>query len=235
VGRTLLDLNRLSAEMTAVSRKKPRVAIFYSIPSVFWEDNRMKGNLEAVYAALAFLGQPVTFITERQLRSGKYAEVDWIILPQTTHASDEAVAELERFAKGKGKLLFLGKDNLVWDTYHRKRNVPDGLKTSTALDVPFKEKALLEPLREVLRKGGIEIADLLDAKTDKPAWGVEYRIVPYQGGFLVAMINFLHDEQTLRLPLKGRTFDLITGRGVETGRVFLKPMETVLLKVLTQN
>ena len=233
VGRTMLDLNRLSDEMTAVSGAKPRVAILYSIPSVFWERNGMKQCIKAVYTSLTFMGQPVTFITERQLTAGRYADVDWIVVPRATHVSDAAVAELKRYSARTGKLVFVGKSNLAWDEYHRKHDLRGAFKRAVRLDVKLKEKAVFSPLREAFAKGGLSTVALHDAKTGKPAWGIEYRIVPFRGRLLVPMINFLHDPLTVSLDMKGQAIDLVTDRPIELDRITLKPMEAILISVTT--
>ena len=42
-GRAMLDLNRLSPEVTAINNARPRVALLYSAPSIFWQE-KYKGR-----------------------------------------------------------------------------------------------------------------------------------------------------------------------------------------------
>ncbi|MES2459594.1 MAG: beta-galactosidase, partial [Armatimonadota bacterium] len=133
-GRALLDLNRLSAEVTAINRQKPRVAILYSPTSIFWEPD-YGAQVSRVYAALRFQGQPCTFVSERQLQSGKFAKVDRIIVPHATHVADTAVAALRRYVKtDRNRVLFVGDNNLAFDEYHRPRSLPAQLTASVILD-----------------------------------------------------------------------------------------------------
>ncbi len=43
-GRAMLDLNRLAPEVTAINHARPRVALLYSPPSIFWQE-KYKGTL----------------------------------------------------------------------------------------------------------------------------------------------------------------------------------------------
>src|SRR5439155_2595025 len=82
-GRAMLDLNRLSAEVTAINRAKPTVAILYSPASRFWEKD-YAAAVRTVYTAVTFLGETITFVSELQLVKGKVPDVRAIVLPHAT-------------------------------------------------------------------------------------------------------------------------------------------------------
>ena len=75
-------------------RAKPHIAILYTRNSLYWQKDNYPRIVKAAYTALTFLGEPVTFVTERQLAEGTAAPVRAIILPQAKHVAAATVAAL---------------------------------------------------------------------------------------------------------------------------------------------
>ncbi|HTL31263.1 MAG TPA: alpha-amylase family protein, partial [Tepidisphaeraceae bacterium] len=123
-GKTMLDLNRLAFELESINRDPAKVAILYSVPSIYWEQDYTNAVQQAV-AAVQFLGQRVTFVSETQLsesrRSPANAKVQVIIVPHATHVRDKTIEAIKAFANAGGHVVFLGDDCLKWDQYHRPR------------------------------------------------------------------------------------------------------------------
>lgn len=232
-GRMLLDLNRLAEPVRTLGRARPSVAILYSIPSVIWQGDEMKENITKIYTALMFSGQPATFVSERHLASGNYADVDWIIVPQAQHVSKPAVETLEEFAKKGGQVIFAGRDNLAWDEYHRKRNLPDAFKDAPTIPLDGDEQAGAVAVKRVLKSGGLKMTDLQDEQ-GRDVWGVEYRSVPYREGILVSLVNFNHNERTVKLNVRGEAVELLSRRPIDLGRINLASMEPMLLEIGTR-
>src|ERR1035438_5299906 len=103
-GRAMLDLNRVAPEVTVINNARPRVALLYSQPSIFWEE-KYKGTLFSSYTALNFMGEPITFVSERQLVAGTAAKVNWLIVPNATHIMDTTPAALAALDRSGGKIL----------------------------------------------------------------------------------------------------------------------------------
>jgi hypothetical protein len=217
--KAMLDLNRLAEEITAVNQARPQVALLYSVPSIFWEKD-FEETTRKVYTAVNFLGLKITFISERQLAAGKMPPVTCVILPHATHVLDSTVAALDRFVQKGGTLILVGQKNLGHDEYHRTRTQPPALAKITATEV--KElPGILKALPQVT---------LMDIETHQPAWGVEFRAVPYRNHRLVPMVNLLPRPITVQLSTPGPTLDLITGRTIDPARISLAPMECLLLE-----
>ena len=177
------------------------------------------------------MGQVITFVSERQLQRGQYAAVDWIVIPHATHVTDDTVHALGDFVGKGGRVVMLGADGLTRDEYDRTRDLPDALRGAAQVDEIGDEQSLARSLREILARGGLKIVELKDLDADEPAWGVEYRIVPYQGRLLVPMINFLRAPKTVWLELTGQGADLLSGRPIDLGRITLAAMGPILIDV----
>ncbi len=218
-GQAMLDVNRLAKEITTVNALKPRIALLYSVPSLFWDEKYLK-IMEAVYAQLNFLGLPVTFVSEKQLASMQYRKTEWIVVPGATHVLKSSITALHEY---DGKLLLVGKDNLMWDEYHRRQNLPKSFDRFTV--------AKPEEIQTCLKKEGVEFTALEETETREPAWGVEFRCVPDAGRLLVPMNNLMPKAQIVKLNLKGKAVDLIIGRPVKLEWIRLEPMTPILLEV----
>ena len=230
-GQAMFDLNRLSVEVAALSNAPARVAMLYSVPCFYWQ-NAYYPTMKNIYAALSFLGQRVTFISERQLAAGTRGDVDWIILPRATHVTDRTVEALGSHVARGGKVIAAGADFLSRDEHDRPRKRPPVFRSVTVLDVRGDDRVVTNTLRPVLLAGGLPIVKLIDAGTGgRPAFGVEYRTVAHKGRTLVAMMNHMIHEQTVSLALQGTAVDRVSESPVDPGRIRLRPIEPVLLEI----
>jgi len=253
-GQAMLDARRLANELAAVNLDPAKVAILYSMNSIFWQPDHPETVMH-VYKDLQFLGQPVTFISESQLandqRSPANAHIKWIILPRTTHVNEDAVSGLVKFVRSGGHVLTIGSDALGWDEYHRPRKLSGVLQQCPNIARPAaagleferkhrvrepiassgSDKDLLIELARVLKSSGLDLVRLTDVSTKQPARDIEFRVVPYRGDLLVPMIDFTHSPRTVELDLPGQAKDLISGKSVDLSRLVLESMAPVLLRI----
>lgn len=228
-GRAFLDINRFAAEVTAINRAKPRVALLYSPASIFWSD-KYQATISSLYTQLNFLGEAITFVSEQQLAEKRGAKVQAIIVPQATHATTQTLAALETFAATGGKLILVGEGNLQHDQYNGARELPAAIRQASTQLVPkADERESAQALHAELSKLGISLSDVLDVN-GKHAWGIEYRVVDYAGGKIMPIINFTKDAQTVVLPKAfAEAVDLLSGQEI-SGNLALEPMVPHLLK-----
>jgi len=232
-GRAMLDLNRLADEAATITNQPAQIAILYSMESIFWQDD-CASLIAPIYTAVDFLGQPVTFVSERQLAEGKIpAKVKWIILPHATHVKGSTVRALGEFAKNGGQIIGVGTNCLAWDEYHRKHDLPAWVESMPTVSLPGDDKAICTAIRPIFEKGGLKIVPLYMARTTTPAWGVEYRTVEYKGKILVPMVNYLNKAVTVTIGIQGKGTDLLSGEVVDLSVMELRPMEPRLVEVKT--
>jgi hypothetical protein len=224
-----LDLNRLAPEVAAVSSAKPRVAILYSFPSVFWQPDYKQSTLQ-VYTALTLMGEQVRFVSERQLEAG-VPEVEWIIVPHATHVTDAAFEGLKRFVEAGGRILLAGADCLTRNEYDRPRKLPLSLNELVRINLPLDEQTAGSLLRQALRDNGFQGVELIDVQSGMPAWGVEYRVVEHEGDRLVTLLNLLNQPLVVKLPFEGTVEDLLSGDAASMDHIKLTPMKPRMLRV----
>jgi hypothetical protein len=226
-GRAMLDLNRLAVEVTAINHARPRVVLLYSPPSIFWEE-KYKATLFSLYTALTFLGEPVTFVSERQLAAGTAPKVAWLLVPNATHILQSTPAALAAFHKSGGRLLLVGQDSLTRDEYDRSLpRRPD----YPVLEPGADDRATAARLRAALRP--LATPELRESRGGQPAWGVEFRVVPMGKATLVPLVNFNQAASTVTLAKwAGRpALDLLSGETVDLKAIALEPMVPRLLRL----
>ncbi len=230
-GRAMLDLNRLADQALTITNQPAQIAILYSMESIFWQDDSA-ASIAPLYVAVNFLGQPITFVSEKQLAEGKIPEhVQWILLPHTTHVKNSTVTALNDFlAKGR-HIIRVGSDCLAWDEYHRRRVLPAAIDQAPKIALPATDRQLSSAIKPILEKGGLKTTPLLIANTAIPAWGVEYRTVAYRGKTLVPMVNYLNKPLSVNLNINGTAVDLLTGEPVDLSAIELVPVQPRLLEI----
>lgn len=228
--RAMMDLARFAPEVRAIESEKPRVAILYSMTSAIWEGN-YKSTAIAAYTALNFMGEPVTFISERQLAEGSAAKVDYVIIPQATHVKDATVQRLADLAKSGVHVITVGDGCLGFDEYHRPRTVPESLTTANVAWIND-EQLFPKLLRAELTRQQMKFRDVLAAGTSERAWGVEYRAHDAGGTSLISIVNLLPREQTVELNwTQGSAIDLLSSHSVDLKKLALKPMSPMLISI----
>ena len=228
-GRAWLDARRCANQVAAVVRAPPHIAILYTRNSLYWQKDNYPRIVKAAYTALTFLGEPVTFVTERQLADGSAAPVQAILLPQANHVTDATVAALTKFVAKGGTLIALGDGNLSSDEYHRPRSLPPTLQP-TPLPASSDERVVFRQLASIARDLGAP-AELLDLQTKQRVFGVEYRVVNDRGRIYLSALNQLGNAQVVKLAGEPQTQikDLLSGNIAENTRIHLEPMVPVLL------
>ncbi len=233
--RALLDLNRLADEVTAINRAPARVAILYSPASRFWQKDYAVA-VRTCYTALTFLGEKVTFVSERQLAERRAPEFDVIVLPHATHVTDKAADALRSFGT-RAELVCVGNDCLAFDEYNRPRrrrvNNP-AIAADAFTPVPLEsERSVWSRLDQSVR-GKHESARLVTPADQQRVWGVEYRTVADGNFLLVPVIDQLKEAQTVDVVLdhpEEQALDLLSGQIVRLKNLQLRPMEPLLLKI----
>ena len=226
-GRAMEDLNRLVPEVTAINQAKPTVALLYSQPSIFW-DEKYKSTIYSLYTALNFLGQNITFVSERELAQGKALKVQWLLVPNASHVLATTPKALAQFARSGTGVLLVGKQSLQRDEYDRSLATMADYPT---IELSNTDRATADVLRQTL--SSLRFENVRDTTTGQSAWGIEFRVVQENGSTLLPLINLCKEKAVVQLPAwtnKNAT-DLLSGETVSLNSIQLEPMLPRLLKI----
>ena len=237
VGRACADLNRLAEPMTALQKLRPRILLFRSLASVVHGDEHVR-RLNATYIAANFLGLPLGFVTERQLKryadgSGlppRLSEAAVILCPAVSHVPEASVRGLERFTKNGGHVVRLGS-GFAADEYGRPRAV--AAAPGHELSVDFDDgPALMRALATGTADWGATPDVTLAHAEGEGAWGVEIRSASHGAAWVASICNHRREPQRVVVLAKGRGMplrDLISGRdiGPELDALPMQPLLVV--------
>jgi len=239
VGRTCLDLNRLSREVTAIQRLAPQIVLLHSWASVVYSNAHLDA-LKRAYTAANFVGVKLGFVTERQLRrfveTGErplpLRDVRLIIVPRVTHTPDTTVRALERLIRSGVKVVFIGEDFLGRTEYDEPRDsIP--LVPVRVFPADADEKEIWRWLEANIGQLGVRREVTLRGENNEPLWGVEYLAARLGDRILVNICNYTRQPLRARVYRDGKpvgAFDLIGRREFE--RTFaVQPLVPLLLSL----
>lgn len=241
------DLNRAAYEVTAIQKQKRRVAIMQSTYSQQSSDQTYNTYAMANKYVLMNGLRPF-WLTD--MNYSRIHEFELVILPDTLCVSDEAFAEIKKYAENGGKLLILGERSLTMDQNSKKRDESEVKKVKDlALDVvnvaylgnyvqnlDTFEKAI----EDAIASAGINNVIVRDAKTGEKVDNVEWLCGVYDGNLCVNMHNaFDEGDREVYIEVNGKRVqsftELRSGEEYNDGVITLKVYEPVLVKFEIDN
>lgn len=260
VGHVNLDLNRLGNEVHALQQAPKRIAVLYSMPSFIYSGLKyffpvyVSGlgrnglgevydfadyytAMDAMYKALMFTGERISFVSEKQIKEGKLNDYKVLIVPGASHVKSGTLSNIVKFANAGGTvILYGGNQCLIRDEYDRPLKRVALTQLQQVVDIPIDQKgqALRDSLLSILQNNKIAPSiSVVDTSTNQPPWGVEWRVTEYNGKLLINLVNYTHEEKAVRLlfpkPSKEIT-NLFTGEPINTTLV-LKSLDPILLSI----
>lgn len=241
------DLNRAAYEVTAIQKTKRRVAIMQSTYS-------QQANAET-YNAYSTANKYVLmdglrpfWLTDNNYK--RIHEFDLVILPDTISISDEAFAEIKKYAENGGKILVLGKRSFTLDENGFKRDENEvAYLQSLALEVVdlaylsnyvTNREDVKEAVEKAITAAGLDTIVVRDAETGEKVDNVEWLAGSYDGNLCINLHNAFEDgDKTVYIEVDGERVESFTElrseKEYEDGVITLKPYEPVLVKFEVEN
>ncbi|NOU65591.1 hypothetical protein GC096_16275 [Paenibacillus sp. LMG 31461] len=243
VGRTNLDLNRLAEEVTALQNVKPQAAILYSLASSIY-NNASEDTLRKSYAALAYNGQRIGFVSEKQAAQGGLDSYKLLIVPAAAHVSVDTLAAVKAFSEAGGKVLLVGEESLSRNEHDQP--LPDELHdavVSRAIVLPtvFGAGKLVSPSVGEIRAAVLPVLEQMntlpvrvtDAVTGSLVTDVGWETAAHKGRLLLNLVNYSGEAKRVSVQLEehpaGISKDLIADVSVNASDLELQPYAPYLL------
>ncbi|WP_168123473.1 sugar-binding protein [Paenibacillus sp. HB172176] len=241
VGRTNLDLNRLSEQVTAFQEAPAHVAILYSTPSGIYSANYADA-VDRAYKALSYQGQKVAFISEKQIQDGALDAYELLVVPEATNVLASTLEGIRQYATTPahdGHVVIIGNDSLQRDEHNQPL---DASARSAAIDHSevvagdVSESALNAVMANQLDELDLNRVMLLDAVSGQPVQHVEWRSASYNGRLLINVTNYTQEEKQVDIQVDGQTVgsmeELISDRQTSAGTVVLEGLTPKLFSVI---
>jgi len=240
VGRTNLDLNRLSNELTAFQNEPAACAILFSNSARIYDASYLN-VLDKAYKSLIFNGQKAGFITEKQLAEGQTANYRIIIVPAAVHVTPETLGAIKNFLGMGGKVLVLGDKSLSRDVYGRPVAGADRnfiMENSTVIRNAevLTEQELINITEKILAENGLTRITVRDNKTRRLVNGVEWQSAEYEKRLLVNICSYdWSGNKSIGIfagnrPV-GNVKELISGNTINADNIELPPFSPILLEI----
>lgn len=212
LGRVSLDLLRLGNEVVALQQVRPQIALLMTPPSIPSSEAYLD-ELKTAFEGLYFLGAPVAFVTDRQVREGTLNDFAAVLVTGATRAEEDVVTQLVDYVRQGGTLVVTG-DSLTEDEYGQARRLPPELQTNAAdpktVHSAGSGRVLWKPsglsTDQYLRLGEDLMTDLDVSRpvrvTDQKGRlikGIAYRSIPWQDGYLLNMVSYRKHETPVRI------------------------------------
>ena len=214
-GRSAMDLNRLSYEVSALQDTDRDIGILYSYMNQNYNYIYNDSSF-SVYSGLVYNGMLPLFVSERQL--DRMQDVKILFVPYVTNAYEETIDAINKYLDEGGKVIILGDDSLKLDDKNQPHD-EDKIKNiyersvCLAIETDTGNRRMTSPdlyeltdyIHSVLEENNMDIVRLVDAKTGLPPRNVEWISAYYNGKLLVNVCNFgdYDDVKNLNVYVRG--------------------------------
>ncbi|MDF2921352.1 MAG: hypothetical protein K0R57_266 [Paenibacillaceae bacterium] len=235
IGRTNHDLNRLAEEVASLQNAAPRTAILYSLASGVYNTNYDE-TLRRAYQALAYSGQRVGFVTEKQAAAGKLADYELLVVPAAAHVNAATLAAVDAFSTAGGQVMLIGDEALTRDEHNQPldaviRGQLGGRSVILQASAGSGDiRTALLPLLEQMNAVPVALTDL---STGQLVWDAGWQIAEHNGRLLLNVANYTGETRQIQVSRAGQPAgsvnELIAGTVADASHLELAPYGIYLL------
>lgn len=244
IGKTILDVNRLSKEVAAFVKADRPVQIMYSHAT----RNRNFLNLELqskVYDALAYSGQRSYILTDDKYDNLDRADI--MIIPACTHVPERLIDDLIAYGEAGKTIIIIGDYSLRYNEYnlpHDEAKVQKIYDMATLIEadywmderftsenigseanvvddsyVDITMEKLRDIFRPILEEKNLMVIDIIDEETEKTAEALMFKYTEYEGKMLLD-VSYYGDygvDKTYKVLYNGK--EIPSMRELRSGRL----------------
>ena len=249
VGRSTLDLNRLSKEVVAVSNADRNVGILYSYSARNY-NSYLDNNMFSIYSGITYNGLKTKFISENNI-TALNEDIKILFVPNAVQVKEEIIEAIIRYQQNGGKVVIFGEDSLtrnVKNQPHDSELIKEIYSKSDIIPIKGEGYALVEPnmdeMQNIINKyidtNKLNVVKVVDAETDERVKDIEWEYNIYNGKLLLNICSFhdYHDKIELSVLVGnkkiGKMKDLRSGI-VYNERITIDPSYPVLLQISVEH
>jgi len=217
-GRISLDMNRLSYEFDAISKRDSHIAILDS-EGARNESRSFINTSYKVWEAGVMEGHKVQYVTEKMAAEGKLKNYKILLVPEVNRLNEEALTAVEEYVNNGGKVFLLGEDCFKRNNYgyaYDENRIKAIHEKCTIVPIQVNGTKLVEPsgdtLKELIRneteKLGLNKVTIIDNQTGKPAENVKWEYAEIDGNTVISVMNFdWNTTRNISIYVKGQKIE----------------------------
>lgn len=242
LGKTTLDLNRLSKEVVALQDAKSDIAVLYSDASVPYNEE-MLDIIRTVSASLGENGQKTRFVVESQLEN--MLNYKAIIIPGSVSVRKGTLMQLKKFIEDGGELIIIGDKSLTVNEYGDKHNdtdvsfIKNNSKCLTYEDAGttiagVSKQEINKEITSLVKKLKLDTVVVKDKATGEKITDADFITAEYDGAYIINLCSYIWDDREVEIYINGKKItaseDLINF-GKYDDSITLKGHVPLLLKI----
>ena len=211
LGKTTLDLNRLSNEVVALQNAKSDIAVLYSDASVPYNDE-MLDIIRSVSASLGENGQKTRFVVESQLDN--MLNYKAIIIPGSVSVREETLEQLKLFAENGGKLIVIGDRALTVNEYGDNHNADSvtaikakavclGYEDAGTTIAGISKQAIKKEITSLVKSLSLDTVVVKDKLTGENLTDANWITAEYDGAYIINLCSYTWDDREAEVYING--------------------------------
>ncbi|MBE7011340.1 MAG: hypothetical protein E7415_01550 [Ruminococcaceae bacterium] len=212
LGKTTLDLNRLSKEIVAIQEAKSDIAVLYSNCSVPYNDE-MLDIIRTVSAGLGENGQKTRFVVESQLEN--FMDYKAIIVPGSISIKKETLDALKSFVEKGGRVILIGDNALTVNEYGDKHdgNTVAYIKNN-AICVSYEDagttiagvskQSIKKEISSLVKALGLDKIVIVDKATGKNIVDADFLTAEYEDSYIINLCSYVWEDKEIEVYLNGK-------------------------------
>ena len=203
VGKTNLDLARLSGKVSMLQQDKPKIAVFYSKSARLYDKEYSKRLFQA-YKTLLKNGFKVGVVSDKSI--DKLSEYEVLIVPGAENAEEKTLDMTGKFIQNGGKVFYCG-NAFSKNEYNNAVNNEFFLNNAYAYN-PEISAEINYSLENCLKKVTDMRVSLIDTATGKAPEDIDWQYVTYDDCFLINLTNLKNGTvKNIEVYIDGKKID----------------------------
>ena len=249
VGKSLLDLNRLSHEVSSVSNAKRNIGLIYSYSARNYSDI-VDNNMLSVYSALTFNGLKTKFISDNQPEKLN-DDIKLLFVPNAIHVKSEILDAIIEYQDNGGDVVIFGEDSLSRnerDLPQDKAKLEKIYSRADVIPVTGSGYVITSPrmaeVQEIIdgyvKEKNLTPVVVIDEATGEKVHDIEWEYNVYNGKLLVNLCSYLdyHTVTDVSIYVNGKKlekFKELRSGDTFAGTVSLDPSTPLLIQADIDN
>lgn len=211
LGKTTLDLNRLSNEVVALQEAEAEIAILYSNNSVPYCEE-MLDIIRKTSAALGENGQKTRFVVETQM--DKLDDYKALIVPGSVAVKKETLGKIKEYTDNGGQVIIIGDNALTRNEYgdEHDKAVVSQIKNKavcmsyedagTTISLASKME-IKKAVTDIVKKNKLDSVKVIDKATGETVTDADWIVAEYDGNYIINLCSYTWDNREVEVHING--------------------------------